>query len=220
MFLEGLFGVALLGLDVFKKLLAVAAGRLGGLGGEVETAPHQLGEARPRRIERLSAAALQVLQQFAQLRHALNRLRLVVVAQRFEQILVQLLRPAGMRVRKLPLNCGSSSSIFAWTSSMSARVGRCGGGAVSITAVSVRSRPPAWRTRTRTSMLCFTSMANSTSTGEPTGRFGSRSETTICLTTRFSSKIGTTMRPAWSWVRQVQLKDARQRRPRWARPLA
>ena len=77
-------------------------------------------------------------------------------------------------MRKLPLNCGSSSSICRCTSSMSARVGRRGGGAASIAAVSVRSPRSPCPTRTRTSMLCFTSMANSTSTGEPTGSIGSR----------------------------------------------
>ena len=53
---------------------------------------------------------------------------------------------------------------------MSARVGRFGGGGPSMVAVSQRSpRSPPCRTITFTSMLCFTSMFRSTSTGEPIG---------------------------------------------------
>ena len=94
MLLVGLLGVALLGVDVLEQLLAVAAGGLGRLGRQVEAVAHQLGEARPGRVEHLPLAGLQVLQQLAQLRHALDRLRLVVVAQRFQQVLLQLGRPA------------------------------------------------------------------------------------------------------------------------------
>ena len=58
--------------------------------------------------------------QFAQLGHALDRLRLVVVAQRLQQVLDAAgVARARSRVRKLPLNCGSSSSICFCTSSMS-----------------------------------------------------------------------------------------------------
>ncbi|MFO0930417.1 MAG: hypothetical protein U0736_25880 [Gemmataceae bacterium] len=53
-------------------------------------------------------------------------------------------------------------------------------------------------------MVCRTSTAKSTSTGEPTGSDGSIDSITSCLMTRFSSHTGTTMRPDWSLVRQVQ----------------
>ena len=161
---------------------------------------HQLGEARPRRVERLplarppGSAAARAARPCAGSPSARRRSAALRAGPGAAA------SPAPARgVRKLPLNCGSSSSICLCTSSMSARVGRRGGGGgLDDGRLACGRRAAPCRTRTRTSMLCFTSMANSTSTGEPTGSDGSRSAMTICLTTRFSSKIGTTMRPAWS----------------------